>query len=105
MSSSVKPWALLKVVNFSFSSSFRVWVLPGTVRRGLRQEAESPAPHPFVMSFGSGLGLFPTSVIPPVLGQWAGTPTIESGHAEVLAWAFGASAEQQCVLIVVGLHH
>lgn len=42
----------------------------------------------------------------PCVGAWWGMiPTVEGGHAEVLAWALGAPAEQQRVLIIVGFHH
>lgn len=90
MASSVKPWALAKAVNFSFTSALGLWVRPEAGRRALRSLL-CPPPHP---------GL------PPGCGPGTGgARTVETGHVDVLAEAFGAGGAEQGVLVIVRVHH
>lgn len=103
MVSSVKPWALAKAVNFSFTSALGVWVRPAQegkagvgVGGGLRS-----APPPA----GAAQPPPPPPRAGPCVPGRAGAPTVESGHVEVLAWALGARGVEQSVVLVVRLHH
>lgn len=103
MLSSVKPWALAKVANFSLISALGAWVRPGAEGEaaGLHRET-SLGPHPQawgVPELPRGPGLRPGS------GSWRGTRTVERGHAEVLTGASEALGVEQGIGLVVRLHH
>lgn len=101
MASSVKPWVLAKVVNFSFISALGVWVRPGAGRRSLRPQLGEVSAAPTSAAWGPPWS--PPSQARP--SPWWGVRTVESGHVEVLAEALGARGVEKRVLVVVGHCH
>lgn len=89
MASSVKPWVLAKVVNFSFTSALGVWVRPGAGRRSHWPQSGEVSAAPTPGAWGPPLE---TPICGQVglgqsAGRWCGVRTVETGHVEALAEA------------------